>query len=116
MIVQTRPTSPTGRGLGPRYGECVSFQFAEAIGLLLEYRWRSANAFPFQADIDFDTVGYLDEGNVAVHAVVFCGRPIAQADMYSAARPEPRALGRQNCEQRDRRPPCGHDSAILSAA
>ena len=39
--------------------------------LLLKY-WRgSANPIPFQADIYFDTVGDLDEGDVAIHAVVF---------------------------------------------
>lgn len=41
---------------------------------------------------------------------------IAQADMCSATRPEQRALGRQNCEQRDHRPTYEHDIAILSAA
>jgi hypothetical protein len=39
--------------------------------LLLENWRRSADPLPFQADIYFDTVGDLDKGNVAVHAVVF---------------------------------------------
>ena len=39
--------------------------------LLLEYGRRTANPLPFQVDIYFDAVGDLDEGNVAVHAVVF---------------------------------------------
>jgi hypothetical protein len=38
--------------------------------LLLENQRRSADPFPFQADIYFDTVGDLDEGNAFVHAVV----------------------------------------------
>jgi len=38
---------------------------------LLEYGGWPANALPFQADIYFNTVGNLDEGNVAVHAVLF---------------------------------------------
>jgi hypothetical protein len=43
----------------------------ELAALLLEDWRRSANPFPFQADIYFDPVGDLDKGNVAVHAEVF---------------------------------------------
>jgi len=38
--------------------------------LLLENQRRSADPFPFQADIYFDTVGDLDEGDALVHPVV----------------------------------------------
>ena len=47
-------------------------RFSRSTGeLLLEYWRRPANSLPFQADVYFDTAGDLDEGNVAVHAVVF---------------------------------------------
>ena len=53
--------SASRRGLSPMW----NFE------LLLEY-WRgSADPLPFQADIYLDTIGDLDEGNGAVHAVVF---------------------------------------------
>ncbi len=39
--------------------------------LLLENRRRSADPLPFQADIYFDTIGDFNEGDVAIHAVVF---------------------------------------------
>lgn len=38
--------------------------------LLLKNWRRPADPLPFQADIHLDAVGYLDERNVAIHAVV----------------------------------------------
>ena len=59
-----------------RKGECLEVTFERPITtasdeLLLEYGRRPANPIPFQADVYFDTVGNLDEGNVAVHPVDF---------------------------------------------
>jgi hypothetical protein len=39
--------------------------------LLLEDYWRPANSFRLQRDSYLDAVGYLDEGNAAIHPVVF---------------------------------------------
>src|SRR5215469_2401078 len=66
--VRQKQTANCRRGGADRENFQVT---TSALKSLLEYWGWPANALPFQADIYFNTVGDLDEGNVAVHAVLF---------------------------------------------
>ncbi|HLY40274.1 MAG TPA: hypothetical protein VKR52_03630, partial [Terracidiphilus sp.] len=73
-IYRRRPEASGTKGdikskqLTPRY---AGSSVAQEGWLLFEDEGRAADLFGFEGDGDFDVVGDFDEGDAAVHAVIF---------------------------------------------